>query len=130
MIFRFNLRYFLVAFALFLVEVLIATVFKNFFILRAFGGDVIVVVLIYFFLISFFKFKNQPLLIFGIFLFSILVEVLQYIGIAEMMKLEPGSAAHIVVGSSFSWWDIFSYFLGCVFLWIFHKKWTEPSSNP
>ncbi len=123
MFFRFNFRYFLVALALFALEVLIATVFKEFFILRAYGGDVIVVVLIYFFLMSFFEFKNQPLLILGIFIFSVGIEVLQYIGIADLLKLGPGSIAHIVVGSSFSWWDVFCYFLGCLFLLIFYKRW-------
>lgn len=123
MFFRFNLRYFLVALALFALEVLIATVFKELFILRAYGGDVIVVVLIYFFLMSFFEFKNQPLLILGIFIFAVGIEVLQYIGITDLLKLEPGSIAHIVVGSSFSWWDVFCYFLGCLFLLVFYKRW-------
>lgn len=120
---RFNFCFFLVALALFALEVLIATVFKEFFILRAYGGDVIVVVLIYFFLMSFFEFKNQPLLILGIFIFAVGIEVLQYIGIADQLKLEPGSIAHIVVGSSFSWWDVFCYFLGCLFLLVFYKRW-------
>lgn len=123
MFFRFNFRYFLVALALFALEVLIATVFKEFFILRAYGGDVIVVVLIYFFLMSFFEFKNQPLLILGIFIFAVGIEVLQYMGIADLLKLETGSIAHIVVGSSFSWWDVFCYFLGCLFLLVFYKRW-------
>lgn len=123
MFFRFNLRYFLVTLGLFALEALIATVFKEFFILRAYGGDVIVVVLIYFFLMSFFEFKNQPLLILGIFIFAVGIEVLQYIGIADLLKLEHGSIAHIVVGSSFSWWDVFCYFLGCLFLLVFYKRW-------
>ena len=65
--FRFDLKYFLLTIFIFIVEVLIATVFKDIFFVRAFLGDVIVVMLIYTFILSFFIIQNKPTLIAGIF---------------------------------------------------------------
>lgn len=111
-----------------MVEVLIATVFKHWFFVRAYLGDVIVVLLIYTFILSFFEVKNKSILILGIFIFSVLIETLQYLGIAEYLQLKPGSIAHIVVGSSFSWIDILCYAAGCLLLWLLPKK--EPATKP
>ena len=127
--FRFSLPYFLATVLIFIIEVLIATVFKHWFFVRAYLGDVIVVILIYTFIFSFFDIKNKNALIFGIFIFAVFIEVLQYLGIAEFLKLKPGSIAHIVVGSSFSWIDILCYAAGCVLLWVFAKKRTENISS-
>ena len=111
-----------------MVEVLIATVFKHWFFVRAYLGDVIVVLLIYTFILSFFEVKNKSILILGIFIFSVLIETLQYLGIAEYLQLKPGSIAHIVVGSSFSWIDILCYAAGCLLLSLLPKK--EPATKP
>lgn len=119
--FRFSLSYFIATIILFLIEVLIATKLKNNVFIRSYLGDVLVVMLIYTFILSFFEIKNKTVLILGVFLFSCAVELAQYLGIAEALKLQPGSIAHIVVGSSFSWLDILSYAAGCVILWIFVK---------
>lgn len=126
---KFNLIYFLLTIFIFLVEVLIATKLKNIFLVRAYLGDVIVVMLIYTFILSFFEIKNKTRLIVGIFIFSCLIEFAQYLGIAEFLKLKPGSIAHIVVGSSFSWIDILCYFAGCLILLLFVKtKKNQPES--
>ena len=127
--FKFNLIYFLLTIFIFLVEVLIAIKLKNIFLVRAYLGDVIVVMLIYTFILSFFEIKNKTRLIAGIFIFSCLIEFAQYLGIAEFLKLKPGSIAHVVVGSSFSWIDILCYFVGCLILLLFVKtKKNQPES--
>ena len=120
--FRFSIYYFLLTVAFFTIEVLIATVFKHFFILRAYIGDVLVVMLIYTAILSFFEIKNRKLLIVGIFIFACCIEVLQYFRISEILQLKPGSAAHIIVGSSFSWIDILCYGIGCILLLFDPKK--------
>jgi len=120
--FRFNFVYSILTIAIFIVEVLIATVFKDWFFVRAYLGDVIVVMLIYTFILTFFKIENKQILILGIFIFSVFIEFLQYLGIADVLKLKPGSIAHIVVGSSFSWIDILCYAAGCLFLWVLPNK--------
>lgn len=121
---RFNIKYFLLTITLFVVEVLIATQFKNFVFLRAYLGDVLVVMLIYTFVLSFFNFNKNKVII-GVFLFAVLIEVLQYLNIAEALNLKPGTWQHIVVGSSFSWWDISCYGLGCLGSYFIEKNHTK-----
>lgn len=99
--FRFDLKYFLLTIFIFIVEVLIATVFKDIFFVRAFLGDVIVVMLIYTFILSFFIIQNKPALIAGIFLFPVVIEVSQYFKTADLPGFKPGSVAAIVLGNIF-----------------------------
>lgn len=119
--FRFHYQYFLATVFIFLVEVLIATAFKDIFFIRAYLGDVIVVVLIYTFIRSFFSIQNDVKLIFGILIFSFLVEFAQYFNIAEKLGFRPGSIMYIIVGNSFSWIDMLCYAVGGFILMIFVK---------
>ena len=118
--FKFNLKYLLLTILIFFVEVLIATVLKDNFFIRAYFGDIIVVMLIYTFVKSFFI-VNETKLILGIFAFSCLVEFAQFFNIAEKLGFQPGSLMYIVIGNSFSWIDILCYAVGCLFLYIFVK---------
>jgi DNA integrity scanning protein DisA with diadenylate cyclase activity len=116
---QFNLKYFILTIAIFLIEVLIATKLKGIFFVRAYLGDVIVVILIYTFIKSFFKIKNNQKLIFGILVFSCLVEFAQYFNIADKLGFREGSLMYIVIGNSFSWIDILCYAAGCLLLYLF-----------
>lgn len=116
----FDIRYLLITIALFLTEVLIATKLEHVFFVRAYLGDVIVVMLLYTLIKSFVKVDNQKL-IFCIFVFSCLVEFAQYFSIAEKLGFLPGSLMYIVIGNSFSWIDILCYATGCVLLYLFVK---------
>lgn len=55
----FNYKYFLTTIFLFLAEVSIATVFKDIVWLRSYFGDVLVVILIYTFMLTFLDIKNK-----------------------------------------------------------------------
>ena len=125
---KFNLKYFLITILIFVTEVLIATVFKNIFCLRAFILDVLVVILIYTFILSFLKIQNKTKLIFGIFAFSVFIEILQYFKTADLLGFKEGSWQHIVLGNSFSWIDILCYAAGC--LLIFFVELRLLNSNP
>jgi DNA integrity scanning protein DisA with diadenylate cyclase activity len=118
---KFSLKYFLLTIAIFLIEVLIATKLKDIFFVRAYLGDVIVVILIYTFIKCFFTINNNQKLIFGILIFSCLVEFAQYFNIAEKLGFRRGSLMYIVIGNSFSWIDILCYAAGCLLLYIFVK---------
>lgn len=118
--FRFDYKYFLAAIFIFLTEVLIATVLKDNFFIRAYLGDVIVVMLLYTFVKSFFT-VNDTKLILGIFAFSCVVEFAQYFNIAEKLGFQPGSLMYIVIGNSFSWVDIACYATGCLLLYLWIK---------
>ncbi len=119
--FKFSLKYFVSTILIFLIEVLIATKLKDIFFVRAYLGDVIVVILIYNFIKSFFEIKNNQKLILGVFIFSCLVEFAQYFNIAEKLGFQPGSLMYIVIGNSFSWIDILCYAAGCLLLSVFVK---------
>ncbi|WP_294286929.1 DUF2809 domain-containing protein [uncultured Chryseobacterium sp.] len=119
--FPFHYKYFLATALLFLSEVLIATVFKDIFFIRAYLGDVIVVMLLYTFIKSFFNIRNDVKLIACILIFSFMVEFAQYFNIAERLGFQPGSVMYIVVGNSFSWLDMLCYAVGCLLLFVFVK---------
>ncbi|WP_027378570.1 ribosomal maturation YjgA family protein [Chryseobacterium daeguense] len=118
--FRFSLKYFIATILIFLVEVLIATTLKDVFFVRAYLGDVIVVMLLYTFIKSFLEVNDQKLIV-GIFIFSCIVEFAQYFKIADKLGFQPGSLMYIVVGNSFSWVDILCYGVGCLLLFILVK---------
>ncbi|KAB1231837.1 ribosomal maturation YjgA family protein [Chryseobacterium viscerum] len=115
---QFSLKYFLLTLLIFLVEILIATKLSGIFFVRAYLGDVIVVMLMYTFVKSFVKVNDQKLIL-GILIFSFLVEFAQYFHIAEKLGFRPGSLMYIVIGNSFSWIDNLCYAVGCLILYIF-----------
>ncbi|MDQ0592318.1 hypothetical protein QFZ37_000687 [Chryseobacterium ginsenosidimutans] len=117
----FNLKYFILTITIFLIEVLIATKLKDIFFVRAYLGDVIVVLLIYTFIKSFVRIENNQKLIIGILIFSFLVEFAQYFNIAEKIGFREGSLMYIVIGNSFSWIDILCYAVGGLIISIFVK---------
>lgn len=114
---KFNIKYFLIAIAIFLLEVLIATKFKDWFFVRAYLGDVFVVMLMYYFIKAFFDFNSTKLFI-GIFIFSCLIEFAQYFHFGELLGFKDNRIMMIILGNSFSWIDILCYFAGCVVLYI------------
>ena len=117
---QFSLKYLLLTIFIFLVEVLIATKLSGVFFVRAYLGDVIVVMLLYTFVKSFVKVNDQKLIL-GILIFSFLVEFAQYFNIAEKLGFRPGSLMYIIIGNSFSWIDNLCYAVGCLLLYFFVK---------
>ena len=107
---KFQLKYFILAAILFLIEVLIALFAHDNFI-RPFFGDFLVVILIYCFIKSFF---NSPVVLIAIavLLFSYLIEVLQYFNIVKILRLQNSNFARTVIGTSFEWTDLLAYTLG------------------
>jgi len=117
---KFDYKNFLIAVLIFLIEILIATKLKDIFFIRAFLGDVFVVMLMYYFIKAFFDFNSKKLIV-GIFIFSCLIEFAQYFHFAEFMGLKENRVMMIVLGNSFSWLDILCYFAGCVVLFLISK---------
>ncbi|WP_426481224.1 DUF2809 domain-containing protein [Chryseobacterium sp. R2ACT005] len=115
---QFSLKYLLLTLFIFLVEVLIATKLSGIFFVRAYLGDVIVVMLLYTFAKSFVKVNNEKLIL-GILIFSFLIEFAQYFHIAEKLGFRPGNLMYIVIGNSFSWIDNLCYAIGCLLLYLF-----------
>ena len=103
-----NLSIFL---SLFLIEVLIALFVRDNFI-RPYVGDVIVTVLICYFARIFFPvgLKLLPLYVFA---FAAAIELAQLAGITEMISGDS-RFLRIILGTSFSVWDILCYAVGCI----------------
>lgn len=107
---KFNKTYFRLASFIFTTEVLIALyVHDN--IVRPYIGDVLVVILIYCFIKAFLDVKVFSAAVFTL-LFAFGVEMLQYLNIVEKFKLQDSKIARTVIGTSFSWMDIFTYIVG------------------
>lgn len=95
------------------VEVLIAVFLHEGFI-RNYGGDIIVVWVLYS-LVRIIIPKKIKLLPIWIFIFSVSVEFMQYIQIVDILHIQ-NVILRTIIGTSFSWVDILCYFVGCVLL--------------
>jgi len=115
--FKFNLKNLIIAIIIFIIEVLIATTFKDIFFVRAYLGDVLVVMLMYYFITAFIEI-NPTKLIIGLVIFSFIIEFLQYFHFGELLGFKDNKVAMIVLGNSFSWIDILCYLVGGIILYI------------
>jgi len=117
---RFNIRSFIVFLIIFFTEVIIAK-FVDDSIIRPYGGDVLVVILIYYFVKSFIHTKTIYLVI-AVVLFAYLVEIGQYFHLVEILGMQDNSIMRIVIGSSFSWGDIIAYTIGGIICYLIDRN--------
>ncbi|CAN5594928.1 DUF2809 domain-containing protein [soil metagenome] len=114
MSFAFNLKYLFLTILIFVVEVFIALFVKDT-IVRPFVGDVLVVVLIYCFFRIFLKINYWKTAL-GVFLFTCLIEVLQYFDYVALLHLENSRVISVILGRTFEWMDFVAYFAGFLFI--------------
>src|SRR5688500_18670850 len=93
----FNKNYFILAVFIFVIEVLIAMYVKDR-IIRPYVGDVLVVIMIYCFVRSFF---NAPIfkVALGVLIFAFTIETLQYIRVVHVLGLQRSKLARTVIGT-------------------------------
>lgn len=115
----FKRNYFILTVLLFIIEVLIALYVRDR-IIRPYGGDVLVVILIYCFIRTFFKWPVVPVAI-GTLLFAFLVETLQYFKIIEILGLQDSKFFRIIIGTDFAWADMLSYTIGIAIVLLAEK---------
>ncbi len=115
----FNKNYFGLTVLIFIVEVLIALFVHDRFI-RPYLGDVLVVILLYCFLKSFLKLSFLTTAL-GVLIFSFMIEFLQFLHIVEKLHLEESKFARTVLGTSFSWIDLFTYVIGIIIILLVEK---------
>ena len=103
-------RYFISAVLLFGIEVVIG-VFMHDAIIRPYGGDFLVVILIYCLVKSFF---NTPVVktALCVLLFAYVVETLQYFRLIYFLGWQHSAIARVIMGTSFAWTDMLMYTLG------------------
>ncbi len=119
-----RIKYAALFFATVLIEVLIALFIHDRFV-RPYVGDVLVVFVLYY-LVRIIIPKGQILLPLYVFVFSAVVECLQYNNIFKIVGLENNRFLRVLIGSVFDWNDIACYAIGCGILMCFevllHKK--------
>jgi Protein of unknown function (DUF2809) len=106
----FHKTYFLFALLLFVTEVIIG-LYVHDTVIRPYGGDFLVVMLLYCLVKSF---LNTPVNItaFCVLLFAYLVEISQYFHLVSLLGLEHSKIAKTMMGTSFSFVDLLIYTFG------------------
>lgn len=89
-------------------------------VIRPFVGDMLVVVLLYFFVRIFLP-RGIGLLPLWIFLFAVCIEIAQLFDIAALLGAGDNRVVRIILGSTFDWMDIVCYGAGCVGIWIISR---------
>lgn len=107
-----RLKYLAAFLILFAAEVLIALFVHDGFV-RPYLGDVLVVILLYFFVRIIIP-EGIRLLPLYIFLFAAVIEVLQYFDFVDLIGLGGNRIARIILGTTFSFADILCYAVGCL----------------
>lgn len=103
------------AFVVLLIIEIYIGIFVHDNIIRPFVGDALIVGVIYFFIRSFIK--KLRLLPVYVFLFACAIEIGQYFNLVSILHLEGFKLARIIIGSTFDFKDIFSYFIGMIFIY-------------
>ena len=106
----FKPKYLIACLVLLLTEIIIAAYVHDK-IIRPYIGDLLVVILIYCFIMTFFLLPVMPVAI-AVLLFAFGIETLQYFNLLHALGLEKSVAAHMLLGSSFQWLDMLMYCLG------------------
>ena len=119
----FRKQYFFLTLLLFGIEVIIALFFHDR-IVRPYVGDLLVVILMYCFIRTFFK---VPVLVtaLSVLLFAYLVEFLQYLNLIRVLGLQNSALANLILGNLFEWIDLLAYTLGIAFVLLIEKRKTD-----
>ena len=110
---RKRLFYLIATLVILAVEIFIGLFIHDRFV-RPFIGDVLVVVLIYTFIRIIIPEKVRLLPLY-VFIFAVVVELLQLIRIVEILGLQDNKLMSTIIGTSFDIRDILCYFVGCAF---------------
>jgi hypothetical protein len=108
--FRFHVISFALFFAIFVIEILIALFVRDRFI-RPYLGDVLAVMLVFFFARSFIETRTRFLAL-GTLTFAFALELAQYLRLVDHLGLSDNRFASIVIGSTFDVGDLLSYTVG------------------
>lgn len=107
---KFAKAYFTLFLLIFFLEIIIARYLQNGFI-RFYGGDFLIVILIYCFIKSFADTPVIPTAL-GVLFFAYAVEISQYFHLVRILGLQHSKIAVLILGTTFSFTDILLYTLG------------------
>jgi len=115
-----QIHYTMAFIVLLLIEVVIALFVHDRFI-RPYMGDVLIVIVIYCFIRIFLQNRIKLLSVY-IFIFAVIVELLQFLNIVGFLGVEGNTLAKVVIGTSFDWKDVLCYAVGCVVIEIIEQR--------
>jgi hypothetical protein len=107
---KFKPTYFLLAISLFIIEAAIAVYMDDAFV-RPYFGDLLVVILIYCAIKTFFDLPRIKTAI-AVFIFACFIELSQYFHLVQLLGWGSSTTATTVMGTFFSFVDIIMYALG------------------
>ena len=112
-----RIKYLVAFFILLIIEILIALYVHDSFV-RPYVGDMLVVIVLYCFakFIVLDKFKHLPLLIF---IFAVIVELMQYFNVVNLLGLENNCFFRVLIGQVFDIKDIMCYGVGTIIIILF-----------
>lgn len=124
---KFNWKFFIIFLLILFIEIIIGLYIRDL-IIRPYGGDVLVILLIYYFVKSFIVTKPTYIII-GVLLFAYIVEFGQYFKMIEILQLQNNKLMSIILGTSFSWIDMLCYTLGASICYIIETPINKNSSD-
>lgn len=99
-------------------------------------GDLLVIMLIYFFLRAAFNLATGPAAALAL-ATGVMAELLQYVHVAELLGLKQGSLLYILIGNTYSSLDLLMYLLGALLAFVIDQygilprmSRQAPSQNP
>jgi len=111
--------YFLLALLLLFTEILIG-IYIHDDLIRPFGGDFLVVILLYCMAKSFINFPVWPAAL-CVLVFAYAIEISQYFHLVSLLGLQNSNLAKILLGTTFSFTDLLAYTLGILLVLLIEK---------
>lgn len=108
--------------------ILIVLLFSETPFIRGLVGDVIIVVFIYYFIMTLKDFSSIYVVIFTLIL-ALITEVLQYFDFASILGLQHNKIAQLVIGSIFDPMDMIAYTIGGIVAYIIDTKIIKKPKN-
>lgn len=124
---RFSTRYFLLTLLILGMEIFIGACMNDP-IIRPYGGDFLVVILIYCAVRTVLDTPVLPTAL-AVLLFAYLIETLQYFRLADHLGLKAHSLSRMMLGDYFTWTDILSYTLGIACVVILERRTGHNNKN-
>lgn len=115
------LIYFALSAICFIACVLIVKLFSNNQFIRGFTGDIVIILLIYFFIKIFSDFSPIKLTVFML-LLAFATEFLQYLTLISILGLEQNTLAQLIIGAVFDPLDLIAYTIGAIIVYIIDVK--------
>lgn len=112
--------YYIITFLLLLVTELAIALYINDSFVRPYLGDLLATIVVYCGFMSITNIRVRTVILISL-LFSYLIESLQWFQIVEQLGLMENQTARIMIGTSFSWMDVFMYSLGAAVIYLIEK---------